>query len=377
MSSVKLRKQIVKGKGYYYLVTYISSKIVDGKKIVKRKKKSLKLTFYPKPTNPQQRKHNKESKMRAEMLLRQAEEEHFFASRGLTNLEKANKPFFDYWRSFVNNKTTTQNNANVFMQTMNKLIAYKGNQILIHQVNYAYCRDFLSFLQNTLKKNGEKLSSSSIDSYFKKLNLVLKELVKEGIILKNPAQDVKVPKVIHKRREWLTLEEIELLINAECDIKNLKYFYLLSCFTGLRHSDIKNLTWKDYIIEGDKHFFKIYIQKTGKDLVIPVNHNARQILEQIGRKSDDDKIVVGLKYGSWSNLKLKQWGMRAGINKDITPHTARHTFATNFAMEGGNPMVLQELLGHSEFKATKVYVQIAESKKFTEMDKMPKLNINQ
>jgi integrase len=315
--------------------------------------------------------------MRAEMLLRQAEEEHFFASRGLTNLEKANKPFFDYWRSFVNNKTTTQNNANVFMQTMNKLIAYKGNQILIHQVNYAYCRDFLSFLQNTLKKNGEKLSSSSIDSYFKKLNLVLKELVKEGIILKNPAQDVKVPKVIHKRREWLTLEEIELLINAECDIKNLKYFYLLSCFTGLRHSDIKNLTWKDYIIEGDKHFFKIYIQKTGKDLVIPVNHNARQILEQIGRKSDDDKIVVGLKYGSWSNLKLKQWGMRAGINKDITPHTARHTFATNFAMEGGNPMVLQELLGHSEFKATKVYVQIAETKKFTEMDKMPKLNINQ
>ncbi len=57
------------------------------------------------------------------MLLRQAEEEHFFASRGLTNLEKANKPFFDYWRSFVNNKTTTQNHANVFMQTMNKIIA--------------------------------------------------------------------------------------------------------------------------------------------------------------------------------------------------------------------------------------------------------------
>ena len=375
MSSVKLRKQIVKGRGYYYLVTYISSKIVDGKKIVKRKKKSLKLTFYPKPTNPQQRKHNKESKIRAEMLLKKAEDEHFFASRGLTNLEKADKPFFDYWESYVNSKTTSQNNANVFMQTMSKLIAYRGSQILIHQVDYAYCRDFLSFLQNTEKKNGEKLSSSSIDSYFKKLNLVLKELVREGIILKNPAQDVKLPKVIHKRREWLTNEEIELLINTECDIEILKHFYLLSCFTGLRHSDAKNLTWKDYVIEGDKHFFKIYIQKTGKNLILPVNHNAKQILENIGRKGDDDKILVGLQYGAWSNLKLKQWGMNAGISKDITPHTARHTFATNFAMEGGNPMVLQELLGHSEFKTTRVYIQMAENKKFSEMDKMPKFNI--
>ena len=69
--------------------------------------------------------------------------------------------------------------------------------------------------------------------------------------------------------------------------------------------------------------------------------------------------------------------MKAGITKDITPHTARHTFATNFAMDGGNPMVLQELLGHSDFKNTKVYVQIADKKKFEELDKMPKLNINQ
>ena len=377
MSKVKLYSTKSENKEYYFIVTYIGSSYVDGKRKFKRNKKSTGLFTYLKATTPDQRTHNKETKARVKQLHKKAQEEHFYSSNGLSNLEQANKPFFDYWNKYVSNKTHSQNNANVFMQTMNKLIAYRGNQILIHQVNYAYCRDFLTFLQNTLKKNGEKLSSSSIDSYFKKLNLVLKELVKEGIILKNPAQDVKVPKVIHKRREWLTLEEIELLINAECDIKNLKYFYLLSCFTGLRHSDIKNLTWKDYIIEGDKHFFKIYIQKTGKDLVIPVNHNARQILEQIGRKSDDDKIVVGLKYGSWSNLKLKQWGMRAGINKDITPHTARHTFATNFAMEGGNPMVLQELLGHSEFKATKVYVQIAETKKFTEMDKMPKLNINQ
>ena len=53
------------------------------------KKKSLKLTFYPKPTNPQQRKHNKESKMRAEMLLKKAEDEHFFASSYLKNKEKS------------------------------------------------------------------------------------------------------------------------------------------------------------------------------------------------------------------------------------------------------------------------------------------------
>ena len=220
MSSVKLRKQIVKGKGYYYLVTYLSSKIVNGKKKVKRTKKSLKLTYYPNPTSPKHRAHNKESKARAQMILKKAEEEHFFTSRGLNNLDKANKPFFDYWKKYVNSKTHSQNNANVFMQTMNKLIAYRGNQILIHQVDYAYCRDFLSFLQNDVKKNGEKLSSSSIDSYFKKFKLVLKELVKEGIILKNPSQDVNQPKVIHKRREWLTNEEIEAL--ADESVKKIK-----------------------------------------------------------------------------------------------------------------------------------------------------------
>ena len=376
MSNVKLRQETVKGKGYYFLVTYLGSSIVNGKKKVVRTKKSLKLTFYPKPTSTQQRIHNKESKARAQLLLNKAQDEHFFNSNGLTNTNKANKSFFDYWEKYVNSKTTSQNNTNTFKQTMSKLIAYQGDQTLIHQVNYAYCRDFLSFLQNTTKKNGEKLSSASIDSYFKKLKLVLKELVKEGVILKNPAQDVKVPSVIHKRKEWLTNEEIQKLIKTDCDIMNIKNFYLLSCFTGLRHSDAKNLTWNNYVIEDDRHFFKIYIQKTKKNLILPVNHNARQVLDNIGRKGANDKIIVGLKYGAWSNIKLKEWGFKAGVNKDITPHTARHTFATSFAMEGGNPMVLQELMGHSDFKATKVYIQMAEKKKFEELDKMHKFNIN-
>tara|TARA_B110000977_G_scaffold140883_1_gene178849 strand:+ start:534 stop:749 length:216 start_codon:yes stop_codon:yes gene_type:complete len=64
MSSIKLRKQNVKGKGYYYLVTYLGSSMVNGKKKVNRTKKSLKLTFYPNPTSPKHRTHNKESKAR-------------------------------------------------------------------------------------------------------------------------------------------------------------------------------------------------------------------------------------------------------------------------------------------------------------------------
>ena len=68
--------------------------------------------------------------------------------------------------------------------------------------------------------------------------------------------------------------------------------------------------------------------------------------------------------------------MNAGIKKKITPHTARHTFATNFAMSDGNPLVLQQILGHSDFKATKVYLQMAEEKPFTEIEKMPKYNFD-
>ena len=153
--------------------------------------------------------------------------------------------------------------------------------------------------------------------------------------------------------------------------ENLKRFFLLSCFTGLRHSDVKRLTWKNVIVENKRHFLKFTIQKTKEPIKIPLSPDAVEILGE--RRGDDDKVVAGLVYSGWHNMIIKQWGVIAGIRKEITPHIARHTFATLFASQTKDWKSLQYILGHSDIRTTQVYAKLINEDVQDSMDKMEKL----
>jgi integrase len=124
------------------------------------------------------------------------------------------------------------------------------------------------------------------------------------------------------------------------------------------------LKWKNLIFEDTEgikqYYLSFIIKKTGKPNKIPINNDALSILGE--RKGDDDLIVSGLKYSANNNNILREWSLLAGIKKIITPHTARHTFATRYLTQTNDIYGLQNLIGHKELKTTQVYMHLVDDK---------------
>lgn len=109
-----------------------------------------------------------------------------------------------------------------------------------------FVQDFKLFLDKKAIAHGnQKLSQNSKYSYFNKLRAALKQAVKDGIIPTNPSEGVEAFKQGEPEREFLTLEELQAAVNAECEIPQMKTAFIFSCLTGLRWSDINKLLWSE------------------------------------------------------------------------------------------------------------------------------------
>jgi len=359
-------------KGYCYIDTFNGYYIDDnGKRKANRRRESLKISILKNPKTPLEKEENKRNKALAERIVAERNYEYMNRANNIVNDSRKEGFFMTYFDNFVRNKGNSISDTQVYHSLRKQIVGFRGDQMRIQDIDYAYCRDFLSYLQNTPSKWGRPKSSATINSYYKKFRLCLKEIVKEGILPKNPTDNVSIPKPIHKEREFLTKDEVKALIQTPMKYENLKRFFLLSCFTGLRHSDVKRLTWKNVIEENNRHFLKFTIKKTGKPIKIPLSPDAVEILGK--RMGDDDKVITGLVYSGYHNMIIKQWCTMAGIKKEITPHIARHTFATLFASQTKDWKSLQYILGHSDIRTTQVYAKLIDEDVQNSMDKMESL----
>ena len=382
---VKLRLDKKGNKGYYYLDAFEGYYVDEkGKKKAKRHRESLGIFKYLKPKKPMDRMHNKKMKTLAEEILNNRNAEYIQNKFGLTNHNKKDMLFIDYMETYITQKNSSINDLQIFDIVKNHLIKYNGRGTRIQDIDYKFCKNFAQYLLSVKKQTGKALSSSTMDSYYKKFQLVLKEVVREKILPTNPAKDVKVlPKVVHKERVFLTDDELKKLIETDLPQTNLKKFFLLSCFTGLRHSDCKNLKWKDVkeIAGGfneagtevipTTYEIQVTMQKTKEHITIPVTDDCMKVLGE--RKGDDDYVITGLKYSGRANQLIETWGYKAGIKKTLTPHIARHTFATRFLRESKDVYTLMHLLGHKDISTTQTYLHLVEDEKRKGMDKLKKL----
>jgi integrase len=359
---VKLEKRIrgKKGKERVYLFTSIFYGYYpdsNGNKKAKRERKSMQLSYDLKPTTLFAKKEKKEVLAMAEKILFQREKEFQTEKVGLGKSYMAETNLFEWIQKHLNNTKMTLNNRNAYENTINKLKMYRGSYTLINQVDYDYCRGFAQFLSNTLKKDGGSLSSSTIDSYYKKLTIICKELVQQGILKKNPAIGVKLPKVTHKRKEVLNKEEIQAIMETECRIKVLKEYFIFSVFTGIDNATCQELRWKNYVVEDGVHKLKFTRTKTNHSYGFPLSQNAVDWLNKLDRKSDEDKIFIGLTYGGHQNNILLLWLKDAGINKHITPHCARHTFAYHFYKKTKDLFTVMNVMAHKDVSTTQRYLR--------------------
>lgn len=136
--------------------------------------------------------------------------------------------------------------------------------------------------------------------------------------------------------------------------------YLFACFSGLRISDIRALRWKNIIVEDGQFFAMLFMQKTGKELKIPLPDKAMEIISIRG--NDEDKVFF-LPSNPTVEDNLKKWAEAAGINKHLTFHTARHTYATLLLTLGADLYTVSKMLGHTNVATTQIYAKVVDKKK--------------
>ncbi len=255
--------------------------------------------------------------------------------------------------------------------------------------NYKYdLQKFCLFLKDNNINSFNDVSQENIESYLKHIsslnsktisrnitsinNLFLFLLIKKEVD-KNPCEFIDRPKIGKHLPDTLSIEEVNNLLDIP--LKN-KYDYRNKAMleimygSGLRVSELVSLTMRDVDMENDvircigkgskerivpindysKHFLKLYIDKRGLFLINGINDYL--FLNNHGKQMT--------RQGFFKNLKKIL--LEKGINKNVTPHTLRHSFATHLLSGGADLRSIQILLGHSDISTTKIYTHISKEK---------------
>lgn len=215
------------------------------------------------------------------------------------------------------------------------------------------------------------LSKNSKLSYFNKLRACMNQAVEECIIRKNPALGVERFKEEEGTRMYLTIDEVKTLAQTECEYPNIKRAFLFSCLTGLRRSDVLRLTWGD-IHKQDDYTRIIFTQKkTGGLEYLDISAQAAELLGERGKPNEN--VFTDIHSPSCTNEAIKRWVLRAGIQKEITFHCARHTFAVMMLDLGTDIYTVSKLLGHRELSTTQRYAKVLDKNKQAAVSKIPDL----
>ncbi|MCS7249760.1 MAG: site-specific tyrosine recombinase XerD [candidate division WOR-3 bacterium] len=220
----------------------------------------------------------------------------------------------------------------------------------------------------------KKRSSSTVARKISSLKSFFYFLNKEGIISKNPLEEIELPKVKRRLPTVLTISEVEKLLNAteykkdKESIRTKAMFELLYA-TGIRISELLNLKVNDLNLE--EGFIRV-MGKRNKERIVPIGEPAILAIKEylnIVRPTLLNKKEISTPYlflnqrgkkltrmGFWKILK--KYVKLAGIEKKVTPHTFRHTFATHLLEGGANLRIVQELLGHSNISTTQIYTKL-------------------
>jgi len=333
----------------------------------KRQYEYLQIYLVPEPEKGKLSKEKKdENKKNLALAESIRSKRHLELQNGIYGFQDQGKmkgSFLRYFENLTEKRRTSKGNHDNWDSTFKHLKKFVKFDVTFAQIDKKWLEDLKEYLQKKAKTpSNTNLSQNSQSSYYNKVRAALREAYKEGIIARNPAEDIEGIKPGDSQREFLTLDELQALIKAECDIPILKQAFLFSALTGLRWSDVQKLTWAD--VQHSKemgHYVRFRQKKTKGAETLPFPDQALEFLGT--RSSPADRVFIGLKYSAWHNIKLQQWVLRAGITKSISFHCARHTYATLQLTLGTDIYTVSKLLGHKDLKTTQIYAKIIDEKK--------------
>ena len=254
---------------------------------------------------------------------------------------------------------------------------YHRNDICLAELNYKFILDFESYLSKHQPKDHQKpLHNNGIMKHIERLCKMVNIAITMDWLVKDPFAKYKqhFDKV---ERFYLTKEELSAVENKKFSIERLqtvKDLFLFSCYTGLAYIDTMNLTAGNIVkgIDGNDWLITSR-QKTDTDVRIPLLPQAEELIKKY---HDHPKAVnYGTLFPVISNQKmnayLKEIADLCNINKAITFHIARHTFATTVTLSNGVPIEsVSKMLGHSKLTTTQIYAKVVESKLADDMARL-------
>jgi site-specific recombinase XerD len=240
---------------------------------------------------------------------------------------------------------------------------YNVSDIDITKIDHAFVTDYEFWLRSV-----RNCANNTAVKYLKNFNKIIKLCLANDWLYKNPFANYK-SKVKEVERVYLTEEEIQSIIEKDFKTERLSLvrdIFLFSCFTGLAYIDVKNLTKShiSYGIDGEKWIFT-HRQKTesaSKIPILPVTQLIIDKYESHPQCNNEDKLLPILS-NQKMNAYLKEIAAICEIEKELTFHIARHTFATTVTLTNGVPIEsVSKMLGHKNLRTTQHYAKVLDRK---------------
>lgn len=233
--------------------------------------------------------------------------------------------------------------------------------------------EFTEYLQHRFRGEG----AHTLYARFKK---VIKAAVENDVMRKNPCSGVII-KIDNGslKKDVLSIDEIQALIatHYQGESTNIRRAFIFCLYCGLRWCDVKDLTYSN--VDYSNRLLKFDQAKTkghssASSVVIPLNDG---LLHLIGEPTDNkDSLIFPLPSHNMCLKALRHWVKRANIDKHITWHCARHSFAVNILNNGANIKTVASLLGHSGLRHTEKYTRAVDSLKQEAINSLPELKFN-
>lgn len=233
-----------------------------------------------------------------------------------------------------------------------------------------------AFVQSKIKEN---ITATSINRKIYAISSYCNYLVLKRHLALNPCNEVERLQGKSKERVFLTADEVNQLIES-LEQPIIKYVVILMSYTGLRIKEAINLRLKD--VDLKKNVVQVINGKGGKNRTVPIsvelNELLQHYLEHVRPETESINFFATAKTGSISqqyvNVALKKATKKAGIDKHITSHILRHSFASRLVQSNVHVAIIQRLLGHADVRTTSIYMHANQSEL---LDAVNHINISQ
>lgn len=204
--------------------------------------------------------------------------------------------------------------------------------------------------------HSKNYKQTTVHDYHKRLKTYINEAIKYELMMYNPYAQIKISRGKSEGIKYLTIEEVKQI--ESCDftenkkIEKVRDLFVFQCYTGLSYTDLAKFDWSDVRKDGGDYIISDTRKKTEENYYIVLLEPALNVLRKYGNRLP---MLSNQKY----NDHLKEMATMAGIDKPVTSHWARHTFAVMMLSMGARMSNVSRMLGHSSTKITEsVYAKV-------------------